>query len=94
MELSYHLITDVSALCEGLISALVEGLKVNTTLTSLGLIGNEIIDEGTRALAEALKINTTLTELKLDDNQITAVGASALSEALKVNTALTNLDLR
>jgi len=50
--------------------SLVEGLRANTTLTSINLKRNQIGAEGTQALAETLKTNTTLTSINLDDNQI------------------------
>ncbi|CAF4479923.1 unnamed protein product, partial [Didymodactylos carnosus] len=80
---------------------LVEALKVNKTLTTLNLAGNQISDGGGEALAEALKVNRALTTLFLGGNQISDGGGNqisdgggeALADALKVNRALTTLFL-
>ena len=69
-------------------------LKVNTTLTSLNLEGNDIQDAGAESLAEALKVNRTLTTIRLSINNIEAAGALSLAKALKVNTTLTSIDLQ
>ena len=47
-----------------------EALKVNTTLTKLDLMYNQIGNQGAQALVEALKVNTTLIELTLWENRI------------------------
>jgi Leucine-rich repeat (LRR) protein len=61
---------------------LAELLETKTTLKTLDLSGNQIVDEGATVLAQALKSNDTLTNLNLDENQITNVGATALAEEL------------
>ena len=78
---------------QGSLSALVLGLGVNTSLTSLYLSHNSIGAKGTNYLSEALRENSSLTSLYLSHNSIGAKGANSLSEALKVNTSLTSLDL-
>ena len=75
------------------IASLSEAMKVNTALTQLTLMANEIGAAGAASLAEAMKINITLTQLNLRANEIGAAGATFLAEAMKVNTTLTQLDL-
>ena len=43
---------------------------MNTSLTCIGLDGNEIGVEGAKAIGEALKVNTSLTSISLDGNEI------------------------
>ena len=50
---------------------LVEVLRENTTLETLGLGGNQITDVGLAMLAEVLRENTALETLYLNHNQIT-----------------------
>ncbi|KAL0239838.1 hypothetical protein GEMRC1_009946 [Eukaryota sp. GEM-RC1] len=73
--------------------AMIELLKVNSTVTSIDLVQNSLGDDGARALAEALKVNTTVTSVNLMDNSIGDEGARALAEALKVNTTVTSVNL-
>ncbi|KAL0239727.1 hypothetical protein GEMRC1_009835 [Eukaryota sp. GEM-RC1] len=73
--------------------ALIELLKVNTTVTNLNLNGNRIGDEGARALAEVLKVNNTITSVDLGGNRIGDEGARALAEVLKVNNTITSVYL-
>ena len=68
-------------------------LEANTTLTNLGLQGNNIGPAGAESLATALKTNTTLTNLNLSLNNIGPAGTESLATALKTNTTLTNLDV-
>ncbi|XP_068695479.1 nucleotide-binding oligomerization domain-containing protein 2-like [Montipora foliosa] len=82
---TYIGVTDVNLFCEF--------LKVNTCLTTLNLIFNQVGDAGAESLSEALKVNTCLTTLDLSRNEVGAARAESLSEALKVNTCLTTLDL-
>ncbi|RMX59386.1 hypothetical protein pdam_00016382 [Pocillopora damicornis] len=74
-------------------AALAEGLKYNTSLTTLNLYGNKIGHDGAAALGECLKYNTSLTWLDLNTNEIGDDGAAALGEGLKYNTSLTTLNL-
>jgi Ran GTPase-activating protein (RanGAP) involved in mRNA processing and transport len=71
----------------------VEGLKTNTTLTTLDLHGNDITEEGAKALAEMLQTKMTLTTLYLNNNNIKDEGAKALAEALQLHNTLTTLYL-
>jgi hypothetical protein len=70
-----------------------EALKVNTTLTTLGLRNNQIGNDGAKLIAEALKINKTLTTLNLGGNNIDKDGAELIADALKENKTLTTLNL-
>ena len=51
-----------------------EALKVNTSLTKITLIANNIGDEGAKAIGEALKVNISLTHINLNNNKIGAEG--------------------
>ena len=75
-------------------ASLAEAMKVNTTLTQLDLLYNDIGAAGAASLAEAMKVNTTLTQLDLLYSDIGDAGAASLAEAMKVNTTLTQLTLR
>jgi Ran GTPase-activating protein (RanGAP) involved in mRNA processing and transport len=72
---------------------LVNGIKKNTTITTLKLWGNKIGIEGAKALAGMLEKNETITKLDLSRNNIGDDGAKALAEALKVNKTITTLHL-
>jgi hypothetical protein len=74
-------------------TALADALKVNATVTHLGLRCNNLGDEGASALANALTENTSVTSIYLIDNDIGDEGAAALAEALKENTSVTNINL-
>jgi hypothetical protein len=75
--------------------ALAEALKVNSTLTRLGLRGcTGIGDAGCVALADALKVNSTLEDLSLSHcTNISIFFCVALADALKVNSTLRMLHL-
>ena len=64
-----------------------ESLKINTSLTSLNLGGDEKIRHENERI-----------EMKRNDkwivNHIGSEGAKIISESLKINTSLTSLDLR
>ena len=63
-------------------------LGVNSSLTRLSLVGNEIGDDGVALLAGALHSNAALEELVLTGNDISHVGATALGASLCSNTTL------
>ena len=67
-----------------------DALKSNTTLTALGLYG-----EDKRNNTQMTSINNSLffILIKPTDNYIRETGAASLSDALKSNTTLTKLDL-
>ncbi|KAG0278197.1 hypothetical protein BGZ96_002500, partial [Linnemannia gamsii] len=73
--------------------ALSEALKTNSTLTTLSLHYNWIMEIGAVALSETLNTNSTLTTLSLHYNSIGENGAVALFEVLKFNSTLTTLNL-
>jgi Ran GTPase-activating protein (RanGAP) involved in mRNA processing and transport len=73
--------------------AIAEELKVNKSLTTLGLDHNAIGASGASSIGEALKVNGSLTSLHLLQNSIGDPGASSIGEALKDNQSLTELDL-
>ena len=78
---------------EGGARAMLEFLRLNTTLEKLLLSSNELGDGGAQALAEALLKNTTLRDLDLSSNNLGDGGAQALAAALIQNTTLTSLSL-
>ncbi|KJE95175.1 hypothetical protein, variant [Capsaspora owczarzaki ATCC 30864] len=63
--------------------AIAEGLKVNTTVHTLGLYDNQIGDAGAIAIAGAFAANPKLQKLSLYDNRIGDAGARAIAEAIK-----------
>ena len=65
----------------------------STVLTNLGLVNNNIGDEGAKALAAALRVNAVLKSLDVGGNEIGDEGAAAIAEALQGNEVLTNLNL-
>ena len=75
------------------VNVLTRVLRVNTSLSSLGLDGNSIGNEGANSLAEALRVNTSLSSLDLELNSIGDEGANSLAQALRVNTSLSSLCL-
>jgi hypothetical protein len=62
--------------------AIVEALRCNTTLSSLGRV-NLLGEQTVRAMSELMRYNTTLTSLKLDGND-----PQAFRNALSDNTTL------
>ncbi len=64
---------------------LADMLRLNRSLTSLGLAYNDIRAEGAAALGEVLPLNGTLTELDLRGNRLGAGGGLALAEGLLRN---------
>src|SRR3989338_8629223 len=73
--------------------ALLRLSRNDTTLTTLGLCGNEVGNEEAGRLAEALATNSTLTIFDLSVNEVGDEGAGRLAEALTINSTLTTLDL-
>ena len=61
-----------------------ESLKINTTLTYLGLWSNDMI--------QIFNITNNIYIFRTD-NKIGTEGAKSLSEALKINSSLTKLNL-
>jgi len=73
-------------------NALREGLKINTSITTISLLRNNLGDEAAVAL-EALKINSTVTEIDLRGNSIHYAGAKIIGDTLKSNFSVVKLDL-
>ena len=95
---------DLSWCCIGPVGAqhLAQALCVNTSVKSLNLWNNNLLDEGAKALAEMLggngaessgTVNTTLEHVDLSDCDIGPVGAQHLAQALCVNTSVKTLKL-
>ena len=76
---------------------LAQALRVNTSVKTLKLRYNPLLDEGTKALAEMLggsgAINTTLEHVDLSVCNIQPVGAKHLAQAMNVNTSVKTLKL-
>ena len=73
--------------------ALADGLRANSSVTSLSLVGTPIGEEGASALSTALATDAMLTTLSLPYCGIGPAGGVALAGALRTNTALRYLDL-
>ncbi|MBA8666824.1 hypothetical protein H1Q59_02830 [Holosporaceae bacterium 'Namur'] len=79
---------------QGVIIALGEALKKNTSLVYMNLSLTDLKNEGALALAQGLEINKTLKYLNLTGNKgIGLKGVRALTESLKVNNSLIALEL-
>ncbi len=74
------------------VGVLVEAFKVNTKLTEIAILIDDIDYAVIEALSEALQVNTTLTSFVLSAN-IGDAGAQVLGHTLETNTTLTTLDL-
>ena len=74
------------------IRELAQALKENTTLRSLSLSYNKVLNTGCEYLEEALRVNTTLETLYLKVAGISDSGASCLFRALEVNQSLQHLE--
>ena len=74
---------------------LVEGLKHNTTLTSLNLSQCSIYGKENcfQLLFDELKTNSSLTKIDLSKNKLTSKNIAQLCDVLKVNTHLNELNL-
>ena len=70
---------------------LAEGLKNNSSLTSLDFSDNKVGAAGAGWLVEAFTTNSTLTTLDLTDNKMGEDGAGRLAEALATNSSLTRV---
>ena len=75
------------------VETLVQRLRKNTTLTSLGLINLEIDKEGAIALKQVLIENTTLSEIELDYCIKSMEVAEVVAEGLQYNTGVMKLTL-
>ena len=73
--------------------ALADGLRANSSVTSLSLVGTPIGEEGACALSAALATDGLLTTLSLPYCGIGPAGGVALAGALRTNAALRYLDM-
>ncbi|XP_053684420.1 serine-rich adhesin for platelets [Sabethes cyaneus] len=82
-------------LCNDFVANIKDSLKSNTSLTSLGLQGAHLSDNGAKAMAEVIEFggNSTLQWIDLRNNNILATGLDYLNEALKSNKTVTRIDL-
>jgi len=70
-----------------------KGLKGNTSLTSLNVVGNSFYDEGAKYVMEGLKGNSSLTSLNVAGNCIGVEGSQYIMEGLKGNSSLISLNV-
>ena len=89
LELQWLIISQNS--CD--VQSLAEALKVNTTVTKLGMAYHAFGDLCATCLAGTLCVNKRLTEVDMSNNIITARGAKHLVNALMVNTSLLGLNV-
>lgn len=70
-------------------------LKMNDSVTSIGLQATNLTCDGLKILAEILQFggNSTLQRIDLRSNNLSIVGLCALNEALKTNKNVTRIDL-
>ncbi|XP_055587308.1 serine-rich adhesin for platelets [Uranotaenia lowii] len=82
-------------LCNDFISTIKTSLKTNNSLTSVGLQGTHLSDNGAKAMAEVIEFggNSTLQRIDLRNNNVLATGLDYLNEALKSNRNVTRIDL-
>ena len=74
------------------IREIADALKQSTTLRSLSLSYNSVLNSGCEHLAEALRVNSTLETLYLKVAGISDSGAACLFRALESNTSLQHLE--
>jgi hypothetical protein len=74
-------------------AALADALKVNTSVTTIDLGGNQIGNEGAAALVDALLVNTSLTFIKLYGNRSSASILTTFRESADRNKCLRHLFL-
>merc|ERR1712137_1213580 len=63
----------------------------NTTLTEIGLSGNDVGDTGIVEFGRSLQVNHTLSSLYVNRAQITDVGAKSFFHSISENKVLENL---
>ena len=68
-----------------------EWLKFNSTLHTLNLSRNKLIDKGAKSVAEAIEVNTTLEELDVSNNWISKEGVMRIVKACTRNRTLHKL---
>ena len=74
-------------------TALIDGLRKNSTLKDLDLSDNSICNEGGCALGMALAASPSLTSLRAADCKIGPPGCTAIAEGLSRSCCLQKLDL-
>ncbi|XP_058813330.1 serine-rich adhesin for platelets [Topomyia yanbarensis] len=82
-------------LCNDFVANIKDSLKCNNSLTSLGLQGAHLSDNGAKVMAEVIEFggNSTLQRIDMRNNNIMATGLDYLNEALKSNKTVTRVDL-
>lgn len=82
-------------LCNDFVGSIKSALKSNSSLTSLGLQGAHLSDNGAKVMAEVIEFggNATLQRIDLRNNNILATGLDHLNEAMKSNKSVTRIDL-
>lgn len=89
-----HFALNECGLCLEGIQAFAKALKGNSTLTYLGVTGNQGGLEAAHAFAAAVASNSTLTALNFAMNDTGDAGALAILKSLERHSSITDLDLR
>ena len=76
------------------VSFIAEGLKENTSLTTLTLTRSKITSVGAMYLSKMLMVNKSLTLFAISRSQIGDKGVAHLAESLKQNKTLKHLDIK
>ena len=97
-SLSYHRSPNMchapACLTSWMPRVLLSSLESNSTLRTLNLRSNAILDVGAVAIARMCKRNDSLIELYLGANGIGEEGCAALADSWKVNSRLQKVDLQ
>ncbi|EAT48905.1 AAEL000079-PA [Aedes aegypti] len=82
-------------LCNDFVGSIKGSLKSNSSVTSLGLQGAHLSDNGAKVMAEVIEFggNATLQRIDLRNNNILATGLDYLNDAMKSNKTVTRIDL-
>ncbi|KAM8961196.1 tropomodulin-1 isoform 2-T2 [Pelodytes ibericus] len=75
------------------LKAYAEGMKKNTYVKKLSIVGTRSNDPVAYALADMLKVNSSLKSLNVESNFISGSGILALIESLQYNTSLVELKI-
>ncbi|XP_055618638.1 uncharacterized protein LOC129763517 isoform X2 [Toxorhynchites rutilus septentrionalis] len=82
-------------LCNDFVTTIKNSLKTNSSITSLGLQGAHLSDNGAKVMSEVIEFggNSTLQRIDLRNNNILTNGLDHINEALKSNKVVTRIDL-
>ncbi|XP_062558495.1 serine-rich adhesin for platelets isoform X2 [Armigeres subalbatus] len=82
-------------LCNDFVASIKSSLKSNSSVTSLGLQGAHLSDNGAKVMGDVIEFggNATLQRIDMRNNNILAAGLEHLNEAMKSNKTVTRIDL-